>query len=265
MPSTSLPPARRVLRWSLALLAATAVLAAAPVRAATDAAPAVISYEVRGRDTTLDLEEFAATAAETYADPRGWAEGGGVRFERVAAGGDFALWLAADAQMSSFGGACDTVWSCRSGRNVVINEDRWRGATPAWNEAGAALRDYRHMVVNHETGHWLGLSHQSCATPGAPASVMQQQSMGLQGCEANPWPLAADRQRAVSGGRIKPARPAGGAAVPGKTIVRPAVRPPSVTPAQPDPVPPSVPSRPRTRSGVDCRYWTWMVAARPCV
>lgn len=240
------------------------MLPVAPVRAATDGAPAVISYEVRGRGNMLDLEEFAAAAAETYADPRGWVEGGGVRFERVATGGDFTLWLAADGQMHAFGGACDTVWSCRSGRNVVINEDRWRDASPAWNEPGAALRGYRHMVVNHETGHWLGLSHQTCATPGAPASVMQQQSMGLQGCEANPWPLAADHQRAVRGGRIKAARPAGGGAVPDQIVVHPAVRPPSVTPAQPDLASPPW-SWPTARTAARCQYWTWMVTALSCV
>jgi hypothetical protein len=88
------------------------------------------------------------------------------------------------------------MWSCRSGDNVVINEDRWLGASPSWNEAGARLRDYRHMVVNHETGHWLGYGHSACRSPGAPAAVMQQQSMSLQGCAANPWPLPAERSAA---------------------------------------------------------------------
>jgi hypothetical protein len=99
-------------------------------------------------------------------------------------------------------GACDVVWSCRNGSNVVINEDRWLGASPAWNEAGGGLRDYRHMVVNHETGHWLGFGHATCSSPGAPAAVMQQQSMGLQRCAPNPWRLARER---VATGRPVPA------------------------------------------------------------
>jgi hypothetical protein len=94
--------------------------------------------------------------------------------------------------MSSFGGACDVIWSCRSGPNVVINEDRWLGASPAWNETGASLTDYRNMVINHETGHWLGFGHQLCDAAGEAAPVMQQQSMGLQGCAPNPWPWPAD-------------------------------------------------------------------------
>ncbi|MGH8993389.1 MAG: DUF3152 domain-containing protein, partial [Acidimicrobiia bacterium] len=145
-------------------------------------------------------------------------------------------------------GACDRVWSCRSGRNVVINEDRWRGATPAWNEVGASLRDYRHMVVNHETGHWLGLGHQTCGTAGAPAAVMQQQSMGLQGCTANPWPLPADLARAQSGPRVQAAvaAPAGPAPTTGTTLPRR----PSVGQA-PAPVP-TVPV-----PGTDCDWSRW--------
>lgn len=175
----------------VALLAWTTSVAVA--RAET-VGPLVYDYRVEGRGNSSDLEEFAAAAAATYADPRGWSLGGSVRFERVASGGAFTLWLAADSQMATFGGACDARWSCRNGRDVVINEDRWLGASPAWTEAGGSLQAYRHMVVNHETGHWLGFGHSNCASAGATAAVMQQQSMGLQGCTVNAWPLAGERE-----------------------------------------------------------------------
>ena len=178
---------RRCLPAAAALLAAVGFMPAAG-----SATETVITYSVAGRGNTSDIDAFAELAAETYADPRGWAHNGTSRFERVDDGGDFTLWLAADARMSSFGGACDVIWSCRSGRNVVINEDRWLGASPAWNESGASLADYRDMVINHETGHWLGFPHEGCEAPGEAAPVMQQQSMGLQGCAPNPWPWPAD-------------------------------------------------------------------------
>jgi hypothetical protein len=176
------------MRVGAVIVALVAWVASVPAARAETAQPRVYQYSVRGQGNISDLEAFSAAVAETYADPRGWNRGGSVRFERVASGGDFTLWLAADSQMATFGGACDVMWSCRNGRNVVINEDRWLGASPAWTQAGGNLRDYRHMVVNHETGHWLGLGHAACAAPGAPAGVMQQQSMDLQGCTPNPWP-----------------------------------------------------------------------------
>ena len=160
--------------------------------------PLVINYEVRGRGNVSPLEDLAAEADSVYGDPRGWSLGGGIRFELVDRGGDFTLWLASDAQMSTFGGACDREWSCRNGRNVVINEDRWLGSSDSWLAAGAPLGTYRQMVLNHETGHWLGFGHATCSRAGAPAPVMQQQSKGLDGCAPNPWPTPPEL-RAVGG------------------------------------------------------------------
>ena len=47
------------------------------------------------------------------------------------------------------------------------------------------------MVINHETGHWLGLGHSFCSGPGQLAPVMQQQSIDVTGLPvqlvAAPW------------------------------------------------------------------------------
>lgn len=83
------------------------------------------------------------------------------------------------------------------GRHVIINEDRWRSSTRAWRGAGKSVASYRHMVVNHETGHWFGLGHQDCSGRGRAAPVMQQQSKDLQGCRANPFPLDSEARRLV--------------------------------------------------------------------
>ena len=139
-------------------------------------------------ESDTNTAEFISQAFETLSDERGWLRAGYL-FNRVSTGGDFTLILSQAELLNDIPG-CDSNWSCRSGRNVIINENRWRGGTTAWNEAGGSIRDYRHMVVNHETGHWLGHGHYSCNQgENGLAPVMQQQSIDLMGCDFNPWPL----------------------------------------------------------------------------
>jgi hypothetical protein len=146
--------------------------------------------ETRGRITT-SIANFRRLAQQTYTDPRGW-RGSGIRFRRVAKGGSFTLVLAEASRVPGFSSSCSSEWSCRVGRYVIINQERWKHASPAWNAAHGTLRDYRHMVVNHETGHWLGLGHAGCPGRGRPAPVMMQQSKGLNGCRFNPWPTRGE-------------------------------------------------------------------------
>jgi hypothetical protein len=157
-----------------------------------------VTYSVAVRGTVAtDVEAFAAAAQATLDDGRGW-RAAGISFARVPSGGNFVLWLAAADRLPSFGPPCTVNYSCRVGANVIVNEARWRLATPVWTGAGASLEDYRHLVVNHEVGHWLGFGHLVCGGAGQPAPVMQQQSKGLNGCGPNPWPTA--RELVVLGG-----------------------------------------------------------------
>jgi Protein of unknown function (DUF3152) len=151
-----------------------------------------VTYRVvtKGR-VTASVKEFRRLAQQTYDDPRGW-RAKGVRFRPVRRGGSFTLVLAEASTVPSYSSVCSAMWSCRVGRYVIINQTRWQHASPAWNAAKRSRRDYRHMVVNHETGHWLGKGHASCPRPGALAPVMQQQSKGTQGCRLNPWPTPAE-------------------------------------------------------------------------
>ncbi len=151
-----------------------------------------VSYhvETRGKLTT-SLKVFRRQAQQTFTDPRGW-RGAGIRFRPVARGGSFTLVLSAASRVTGFSSGCSSMWSCRVGRYVIINQERWKHASPAWNAARGALRDYRHMVVNHETGHWLGLGHAGCSGQGRAAPVMMQQSKGLGGCRFNPWPTGSE-------------------------------------------------------------------------
>jgi hypothetical protein len=140
-----------------------------------------------------ELPTLRSKLASTFADTRGWSLNGQINFKYAASGCNFTVWLTAAAQMPSFGAICDSMWSCRVGPNVVINYDRWQNASPAWNQYGGTLQEYRSMVINHETGHWLGFGHDSCPGAGQQAPVMQQQSIDLQGCTFSPWPNASEK------------------------------------------------------------------------
>jgi hypothetical protein len=143
--------------------------------------------------TTADISEFKADANQTLNDSRGWARLG-IAFQEVASGGSFTLVLSEASQLPSFSSICSIYWSCRVGNYIIINQDRWLNASDSWNQAGGSLRNYRNMVINHETGHWLGHRDDNahCGGSGQPAPIMQQQSINLLGCSFNPWPLNSE-------------------------------------------------------------------------
>ena len=152
----------------------------------------VLTYSVATRGQVgTDGEGFGAAVAAIYADPRGWPRGHR-RFAQVATGADVTVVLAQASLLPTYSRSCSALYSCRVGRNVVLNVDRWRSGARAFP---GSLAQYRQMVLNHETGHWLGLGHASCPGRGRPAPVMQQQSKGMQGCTPNAWPL--DRELAA--------------------------------------------------------------------
>jgi hypothetical protein len=147
----------------------------------------VFTYSLATRGSVgADGATFGAGVAATYADPRGWVRSHR-RFVQVGTGGDFTVVLAEARLVPTYSRSCSALYSCRVGRTVVLNLDRWRSGSRAFL---GSLAQYRQMVVNHETGHWLGLGHASCPGRGRPAPVMQQQSISLQGCTPNAWPLA---------------------------------------------------------------------------
>jgi hypothetical protein len=141
------------------------------------------------------VADFTAEVFSTLSDPRSWIAGNNVRFQQVSgsASANFTIWLAspATAQQICAQSGVDIViggvpyTSCRGGSNVVINSSRYFNAVPGY---GASLAVYRNYAINHEVGHFLGHGHELCPGAGMPAPVMQQQTLGLQGCVANGWP-----------------------------------------------------------------------------
>lgn len=152
-----------------------------------------VDYSVTSRGSVnADMDEFRNIVNATLNDVRGWARLG-VAFREVETGGQFTIYLSEASQMTTFSATgCDSTYSCRVGSAVIINQDRWLDATPSWTNAGGDLASYRQMVINHETGHWLGHGHRYCTAAGELAPVMQQQSMDMQGCLPNAWPQSQE-------------------------------------------------------------------------
>lgn len=139
--------------------------------------------------------DFAGWVDRILADPRGWTAGRQWAFQRPAAGPvDFVVKLASPDTVDQICGryGLDTGGevSCRGEENVVINVKRWVLAIPAYQ---GDVDMYRHLVVNHEVGHFLGHSHVTCPGKGRPAPVMQQQIYGMGGCVPNGWPFPRGR------------------------------------------------------------------------
>lgn len=145
-----------------------------------------------------NFEDFRAKVAETLNDARGWARAG-LKFVEVKNGYDVDIILSDPAHLGATPG-CSADLSCTTWANqVIINDIRWREGTGASRAGGMNTRDYQHMVINHEMGHWLGhYAHIDGCTAengfiGGPAPIMLQQSTGLRGCTSfNAWPLNAE-------------------------------------------------------------------------
>lgn len=145
-----------------------------------------------------ELDGFATAAEAALADPRSWIADKKQSFRRVPATAptDFVIMLVTRDTAYRL---CATIGldiredgvpytSCQVPGRVVVNLDRWHKSVPDYVDSGASLDTYRHYVINHEVGHVLGRPHEPCPGPGQRAPVMLQQTLGLNGCTANPWP-----------------------------------------------------------------------------
>ncbi len=188
--------------------AASTVVEAGTGTFAVVAVPASSQKVVRatGRPVryTVELEgglgvpagEFAAKVVSVLLDARGWQTRDHVRFVNVspaeaAAGAqvDLRITLASPHTTDTLCAPLETRGevSCHNGGRAVLNLRRWLLGATAY---GSDLDGYRTYLVNHEVGHGIGHPHAYCSGPGKPAPVMMQQTYGLEGCTAWPWPIA---------------------------------------------------------------------------
>lgn len=140
--------------------------------------------------------DFATTVGSVLTDPRGWQTKDGVHFVDVspadAAKGapvDLRITLASPSTTDKLCAPLETRGqvSCHNGGRVLLNLRRWVLGADAY---GKDVTAYRIYLVNHEVGHGIGHPHEYCGGTGQVAPVMMQQTYGLKGCTAWPWPTA---------------------------------------------------------------------------
>lgn len=137
----------------------------------------------------LDPDTVARALEKTLDDERSWRSTGKVRFSLVSTDetADLHAYLVTPGTTDRLCAPLLTRGdvSCRAGDKVVLNAKRWVLGADAY---AGDVAGYRNYLANHEFGHALGHSHVGCPRQGRPAPVMLQQTKGLQGCTANPWP-----------------------------------------------------------------------------
>ncbi len=140
------------------------------------------------------VEDFSNAVFRILNSEHGWARAGAI-FEPSTDGNcDFDIVLAQASTLPTFSSVCSEQYSCRVGNNVIINDDRWNSGTDVWMPGGGDLARYRTMVINHEVGHRLGHidNEMTCAGAGQAAPLMQEQSIFLDGCAINEYPLDSE-------------------------------------------------------------------------
>lgn len=149
------------------------------------------TYCIAGKGNVGSLDGFANTVYRVLNDPRGWPRAGATFVKGDGDACNFTVVLSEAKYMPTFDSGCSTEYSCRVDGNVIINLDRWNNGIGNWMKAGGDLARYRTMVINHEVGHALGHNdnENTCAGAEQSAPLMQEQSMHLDGCKVNEWPL----------------------------------------------------------------------------
>jgi hypothetical protein len=178
-----------------------------PATTTTDVPSIPIRLRIDRRVDDAATLEFAETVEEILTDQRGW-EQAGFLFSFDGDEADYTVILAEGPEVDALCAPYTTRsrFSCQIGPVVALNADRWRGAVESWP---GSLLEYQMMLTNHEVGHLLGQHHPAvfCTTDGEPAALMAQQSSGVGGCLANPWPLAWEIRCAAL--HAEPLAPAG--------------------------------------------------------
>lgn len=139
------------------------------------------------RGLPLPVRTLADTVDEVLADARGWTATGSHGLQRTNGTSDLRVLITTPTTTDELCAPLITGGrlSCRVGSLVVLNAWRWVNGAASY---GKDLRSYRRYLINHEVGHALGNSHETCPGDGRLAPVMMQQTKGVDACAPNPWP-----------------------------------------------------------------------------
>lgn len=151
-----------------------------------------VALEVEG-GTHVDEAQAAKWISAVLGHEKGWQGVDGVRFRPVTAAQnargevDIRVTLASPTLTDRICAPLETHGdvSCFNRGRAVLNTKRWLTGVPFYKDNLAAYRSY---LVNHEVGHGLGHKHEDCPGRGRTAPIMLQQTLGLDGCKANPYP-----------------------------------------------------------------------------
>ncbi len=154
-----------------------------------------VAFQIEG-GLGIDPAPVADKIARTLLDKRGWEPKDRLRFRFVTAAQaargevDITVRLASPDTTDQLCRPLDTngVTSCFNNHRAVLNARRWLLGVSFY---GSKLDAYRTYMVNHEVGHGLGHGHVGCPGAGAAAPTMMQQTLRLDGCVANPYPMVA--------------------------------------------------------------------------
>lgn len=150
---------------------------------------ALVTYDVEVEGgITIDQTAFALEVERILGDPRSWIATGEFTLQRVDTDqAALHITLVTPEHVEGYCPGYQTggFTSCRYGDQVVINLARWSVGV---DDYSGFLSEYREYVVNHEVGHYFGHHHVPCPAAGQKAPVMQQQTLGLDGCVINAWP-----------------------------------------------------------------------------
>ena len=153
-------------------------------------AATVLRFDVRREEgVPVEADAAARTIQSVLKDRRSWRGTGKWAFQLVSSAdrADLHVYIATPATTDRLCAPLLTrgKLSCQVGNRVLLNAKRWVFGAETY---GSDVTNYRRYLVNHEFGHTLGYPHTECAGKGKTADIMIQQTKGLGGCKANPWP-----------------------------------------------------------------------------